>query len=133
MRYGGIDLNTYINEKKITINLVLNWLMKLIYALCILHENKIVHLDIKINNIVIDEEDETNIRIIDFSISSIVTNNKKIDKEILIDELYSIYPYFYNVLYDTNFNNLRSLYPSLTDINSAINLFNYAGNTEKVN
>lgn len=133
MKYGGITLDNYINKypEKITIDLVMNWLMKLIYAISILQDNKIVHLDIKINNIVIDEENEDDIKIIDFSISGIVTGNKKVDKNLLVEEFYSVYPYFYNVLYSTNYNNLKSFYPTLINVENAISLFNSVDNTTK--
>lgn len=105
IKYGGIALNEYLNKypKKITINRIWKWLIKLIYAVSLLQKERIFHGDIKINNIIIDDLD--NIYLIDFGLSTIV-DKLFIDfsgdfKYNFIQTFYSIYPYFWNVLKGT--------------------------------
>ena len=75
MKYGGQTLDNYIrkNEGNISIELIWKWLSKLIKALNLLYQHKIVHLDVKLTNIVID--DNNDIRLIDFSLSNMITND----------------------------------------------------------
>ena len=88
MKYGGITLTEYMKDSNLHISfeLLLKWFVKLAYALKILEYNKIVHYDIKPDNLLILNQD---IFIIDFGNSMQVT-----------DDLSSIslYPNYYGVL-----------------------------------
>lgn len=121
MKYGGLTLKQYINENRniITVDLIWSWLCKLIEALHILYDHNILHLDIKCANIVVDQNRE--IRLIDFGLSNILTENVKHNKNILVDQFYSIYPLFYNVLY-SSYSELNLIYDCLFSKNTKKNL-----------
>jgi len=67
--YGGINLNTFVKQfpdKKVPIH-IFNMIMKqIINGICYLHSQLIVHGDIKMDNILIDNN---NIMIVDFGLS----------------------------------------------------------------
>lgn len=122
MKYGGMDLNDYYSlyKHKITIKLVWKWLNTLLEAIDLLQTNKILHLDIKTNNIVIDSNDD--IRLIDFGLSNVITDDVEVNRDMLIDESYSIYPLFYNVLH-CQYKELLNMYQELDPNPSFIKKF----------
>jgi serine/threonine protein kinase len=70
MRDGGVSLNDYlIKTDSIEIKDWLEILLKVFKCLKVLAENKLVHMDAKLENIVYDETTKT-VRIIDFGLTS---------------------------------------------------------------
>jgi len=107
MADGGIDLDTYFTDiTNINIHYMFNILTKIIKLLQILQKYKIIHKDLKLQNILIDNKQC--IRIIDFNLSFVV--NKKLDildhmhsyaKPITNEDvIYPVHPPFLNVLYN---------------------------------
>jgi len=86
MEYVPYDLRNYFSKKESIINLDENLLKKIafqiLYGLNSLHKNRIIHFDIKPENILIDPENN-NIKITDFSLSQYITYD--LDKNILIN------------------------------------------------
>lgn len=64
--YGGKTLNEYIQKNKLNFDLGKNLIKDLLYGLKLMHDNKIVHRDVKIDNIVYNNK---NFKYIDFNIS----------------------------------------------------------------
>ena len=74
MDYSGIALSKYIKN---TYNISLDIIKNIIYKLCIclieMHNNWIIHCDIKPDNILID--DDNNIKLIDFGLSKFIVDD----------------------------------------------------------
>lgn len=112
MKYGGISLDEYyhLHKNEISITLVWKWLNKLLESILLLQKYKILHLDIKTSNIVIDENDD--IRLIDFGLSNIMTDDTETNLGLLIEQQYSIYPPFFNVLH-CNYLQMKEMYEEI--------------------
>lgn len=97
MKYGGVNLQEYSSDLKKfglypKLNQILKWFVKMVYALKILHDNNILHRDIKNLNMIILKDD---IHLIDFGYVKIVNPKSKKNAEIFRGYgLYSIYPPF---------------------------------------
>jgi serine/threonine protein kinase len=116
IKYGGITLQQYIKKypEKITINRVWGWLIKLIYSISLLQKHQICHLDIKADNIVIDDLD--NIYLIDFGLTVQITDEVKRNYTSEFIGFYPIYPLFYNVATSATLEQLSKEYKDrLTD------------------
>src|SRR5665647_1215494 len=82
IKYGGITLREYLYKYQVDVSTTWTWMQHLAKGIKLLHDNGIVHLDIKPDNIVVD--DEMNLRIIDFGLSQFV-------QEYDIDDLVKFY------------------------------------------
>lgn len=92
MADGGINLKEYLKKSdNITIDNIIGILNKVIKLVRLLHSHGIIHRDIKLENIVIDE-DVNNVCLIDFDLSFTVDSNYKH----LQSELYFYFPPFIN-------------------------------------
>lgn len=64
----GVDLDTYIEKhKNFPIDRVWEWMRQLASGVAFMHENDVVHRDLKPNNIMVDKE--LNLHIVDFGLS----------------------------------------------------------------
>ena len=107
VKYGGLTLDDYLDNHPISLDTTFNFLLHLADGIQILHDNNIVHLDIKPNNVVIDQD--LNIRIIDFGLSEFA-------KEFTSDDLvlfYELYPLFYSCITAPNTKILYKTYKHL--------------------
>lgn len=111
IKYGGITIKQYISKypEKMTIKRVWTWLIKLIYSISLLQKHNICHLDIKSDNIVIDNLD--NIYLIDFGLTVQITDTvkKKYTSE-FIGTFYPVYPLFYNAVTNGTYEQLVNEY-----------------------
>ena len=107
MAYGGINLDEYFKDMtNMNMHTIFNILTKIIKLLQIIQKYKIIHKDLKLQNILIDNKQ--NIRIIDFNLSFVV--NKKLDMLDHMHEytkptnkeevIYPVHPPFLTVLYN---------------------------------
>ncbi|MGL5063177.1 MAG: AAA family ATPase [Microcoleus sp.] len=67
--FGGIDLSKYLSNRKLTTREFLAIAIQLANGLAQIHQNQIIHKDIKPHNIIINPETER-VKITDFSIAS---------------------------------------------------------------
>lgn len=91
VKHGGVSLHSYLknmHKDDISVNILFEWIIHLTKGLKLLHDNNIVHLDIKTDNIVIDKDG--NPKFIDFGLSKFASEIQKSDTC-----YYSLYPLFY--------------------------------------
>lgn len=114
LTYGGITLEQYLDNNTIDIVTVWYWLIHLCEGIKILHDNNIVHLDIKSKNIVLQQESNQRFlmpKLIDFGISNFASDYTLND----IVGYYSLYPLFLNVLDAPSIYKLYEDYEFLTE------------------
>ena len=94
--YKGPTLEEYIdkNQYKNNQNLVLQHFLQIAEALKNLHEQKIIHMDLKSDNVIFEKEDCENLVIIDFGTAMIP------DREGLKEQKGAIRNYSYNIAKD---------------------------------
>lgn len=93
--YGGLNLYNYLTHNSINVYTVWKWIVHLSEAIELLQRNGIVHLDIKLANIVIKNDGYIeNPRIIDFGLSAFA---EEFDLQ-YVPSYYQYYPLFFNVL-----------------------------------
>jgi serine/threonine protein kinase len=97
MADGGINLKDYFKKSdNITVDNIITVLIKVVKLVKLLHSHGIIHRDIKLENVVIDE-DTNNVCLIDFDLSfTIDSEYKHIDSDV-----YLYFPPFINC-YDNN-------------------------------
>jgi len=75
----GLELQDYIfkNSEKMTISIIKDMTKQLLQAILHLHDQHIVHKDIKPENIMVNQisEDLVNIKLIDFNVSQVVKDD----------------------------------------------------------
>jgi len=107
IKYGGVTLYDYIynnpNKALININNMWNIMHHLIKGLNLLQKLGIMHLDIKINNIVVDNNNVP--KFIDFGFATFVDSFEYVNAKKGV--YYQIYPLFYSVL---QANSIKQLY-----------------------
>lgn len=120
LKYGGPTIDKFIKTYDINLNDIWKWLNHLIYAIKLLHDNDIVHLDIKENNIVIGDDDLP--KIIDFGLSGIAS---KYDDEDMC-QFYDLEPLFCSA---KNTNDIKELYNNYEYL-AMFFISNYVKNSE---
>ena len=120
LKYGGPSLYSYIENNGIDVNTAWKWMIHLIKGLKLLHDNNVVHLDIKADNIVIDEDLKP--KFIDFGLSKFASEFEQSD----VCYYYRIYPLFYTVQCIKNIEKLYKEYEHLVEFYDK----NYKRNTE---
>jgi len=71
--FGGISLKERLKDKNLNLNTLLQIFSKVSQTLGIIHQNNIVHLDIKPDNILVNPENNE-VKITDFGISAVLTH-----------------------------------------------------------
>lgn len=107
MPSGGIDLHKYFEKHQVSIQYLWKIIIHLLDAIIILHNNNIIHLDIKSRNILIDKNNIP--RLVDFGISEFIDTFEFPD----FAGDYTRYPIFYNILqseYMGNEQHLKEFY-----------------------
>ena len=105
--YGGINMYEYVQNNKIqglNIGTVWKWMKHLANGIKLLHKHVIVHLNIKLDNIVLDNIYKP--KLIDFGISHFA-EDMKLNQ---IPGFYILYPLFYSSLSVDNINTLYETY-----------------------
>ena len=98
MKYDDISLLKFIknHSDKVTLYTVIKWLHKLITDVQSLQLNKIIHYDIKINNIAIDANND--VHLTNFGLSWQMTNDEIANQNNLKNNFYMIWPLFHNII-----------------------------------
>lgn len=101
-KYGGIPLNKYLEANKVSMDWLYDQYAHLLEGLVILKGYKILHRDIKSDNILVDEKGVC--RIIDFGMSMINPDGDALELELELGSLgfYQIWPIWYNAYIDTS-------------------------------
>lgn len=106
LKYGGPTLQWFIKNVEIDVGITWKWMKNLIEGISLLHDNNIVHLDIKSNNIIIDENDNT-AKFIDFGLSAFASDYE------LRKWQYRSFPLFYVAQLDIDIKTLYDKYEYL--------------------
>lgn len=107
-------------------------MIKLIYSISLLQKHQLCHLDIKADNIVIDDLD--NIYLIDFGLTVQITNQVKQNNENeFVDSFYTLYPLFFNVVKATSIKQITDEYKDRLngDLKLVKELVSLSGNVNK--
>lgn len=123
MKYGGINLQEIaINQpERITLYQTIKWLHKLILAVQILQSIRIIHYDIKLGNLTVDDNNE--IYMIDFGLSwqsSTLTDNL----EDFNDSFYPIWPLFQNIISE-KYSEIKQNYGAMPKGNQMIDTLSH--------
>ena len=129
---GNDDLFNLITNKSTDNNTKNKLIIQMSHALKNLHDKDIVHLDLKLDNFILDSNN--NIKIIDFGLSRYVPNNKKISCK--VGTMHYVAPeIFNNSCYDPKKADVWSLGVCIYNLLKEIFPFhqNYVNNLNKLN
>lgn len=79
---NGVNLDEYIKKLKLNDNIIKDIMLHIISAVKFLHDNKIIHCDLKMDNIVVSSDG--NIKLIDFDLARICNNSMECITDVVI-------------------------------------------------
>ena len=121
---GGTMLDRIIREGHFNEKMCSEFIKNVLVGIKYMHENKIVHRDIKCENLIFDKQGKDGIvKIIDFGNSEIINNPKEIDK-ILIGSLHYLPP----EMLSTKTRIKEELYKGTTSIHLLVAMFSSGSN-----